>query len=58
MNCKYCGGPSDAMGQLGPLVWFKCQNCGSEYAIPVDEIEVDFPREAYDPEMVGRWRTE
>jgi hypothetical protein len=30
MTCTMCGGECSYLGQLGPLVWWRCACCGME----------------------------
>jgi len=32
MNCPMCGGPGVFMGAMGYKTWFRCRNCGMEFA--------------------------
>ena len=32
MDCPQCGGPAMSMGSLGSRAWFRCRDCGWEFA--------------------------
>ncbi len=38
-ECPMCQGENEPMGVLGVLLWYRCQYCGLEYNIPVNETE-------------------
>lgn len=31
-KCSLCGGALYFLGKLGPLAWFRCENCGMEFS--------------------------
>lgn len=33
VTCLDCGGPGCELGQLGPLTWYRCRDCGIEWSI-------------------------
>lgn len=38
--CTMCGGKLILLGQLGPLVWLRCRNCGMDQSLHITDDEV------------------
>lgn len=34
--CPMCGGPAPLLGTLGMKDWFRCRNCGWEFAVDAE----------------------
>jgi hypothetical protein len=32
-ECPVCNGPPKYLGTLGPLIWWRCEDCGSEWSL-------------------------
>lgn len=30
-HCPICNGPSNKLGKLGHMMWYRCQNCGMQH---------------------------
>jgi hypothetical protein len=41
VKCPVCGGSLALLGQLGPLLWFRCINCGLDQSCISNKEECD-----------------
>jgi len=39
MTCKCCGGMLIFLGQLGRLIWLRCQHCGCDQSCEPSDYE-------------------
>lgn len=42
-RCPMCNGQGNELGNLGRLLWFRCEDCGAEFS--VDDQETDYDQE-------------
>ena len=57
-ECPECGGPGVPLGALGRKIWFRCRNCGMDFAnereLPANTVDPgtldNFPATGYDHE--------
>jgi hypothetical protein len=38
-DCPFCHGELETLGVLGDLAWYRCINCGAEFAFDAEEEE-------------------
>ena len=36
-DCPFCGGEIERLGIMGDCDWYRCVDCGEEFAFPVEE---------------------
>ena len=42
IECPNCGGEEQGvLGRLGRFVWFRCRACGTDHAVPSDEVYLE-----------------